>query len=45
MAKKKQSYLERRQKVEQVNKKAIIWVAAGAAIVVIAISVLLALDL
>lgn len=45
MAKKKPSYLERRQKVEQMNKKAIIWVAAGAGTVVVVLSLLLALDI
>ncbi|GIQ68230.1 hypothetical protein [Xylanibacillus composti] len=44
MAKRKPTYFERRQQQEQVNTKAIAWIASVFAVLVIALSVLIILD-
>jgi len=44
MAKKKLTYMQKRQQAEQVNKKAIIWIGAVAGAVIIALSIMLALN-
>ena len=45
MAKKKESYLQRRQKEEQINTKGIIWASSIALGIVVIVSVLLILDI
>jgi uncharacterized membrane protein YvbJ len=45
MAKRKESYIKRRQKEEQINKKGIIWAAGIAVGIIVIVSVLLILDI
>ena len=45
MAKKKESYIQRRQKEEQINKKGILWSAGIAVGIIVIVSVLLILDI
>lgn len=44
MAKKKLSYMQRRQKEEKINTKALVWIGVSLGIFIVAMSILLAFN-